>query len=171
VSGTVNARAAKRLEFTPYTVASLTRQTVSGNPLVDSAAAGASFGVDMKYALTSGLTLTASINPDFGQVEADPANVNLSAFETFFAERRPFFVEGSGNFRFDADCYDGCNNLFYSRRVGRSPHGGTLPTGPAVYTDAPLQTTILGAAIGKPGLPYVAFSFDDALKGMTAAAI
>jgi hypothetical protein len=146
LAGVTTGRAAKRLELTPYSVASLTRQPVSGNPLVDSSAAGASFGVDVKYALTSGLTFTASINPDFGQVEADPATVNLSAFETFFNERRPFFVEGSGNFRFDADCYDGCNNLFYSRRVGRSPHGGTLPTEPAVYTDAPLQTTILGAA-------------------------
>ena len=79
--------------------------------------------MDMKYALTPGLTFTATVNPDFGQVEADPAVVNLSAFETFFNEQRPFFVEGSGNFRFDADCYDGCNNLFYSRRIGRAPQG------------------------------------------------
>jgi len=147
LAGVRTSRAAKRLEFTPYTVASLTRQAVSDNPLADSSSAGTSFGADIKYALTPGLTLTASINPDFGQVEADPATVNLSAFETFFNERRPFFVEGSGNFRFDADCYDGCNNLFYSRRIGRLPHGAlTLPTGPEIYTDAPLQTTILGAA-------------------------
>ena len=130
LSGVATGRAVKRLELTPYTVASLTRQQASGNPLVDSSSAGSSVGLDMKYALTPGLTLTATINPDFGQVEADPATVNLSAFETFFAERRPFFVEGSGNFRFDADCYDGCNNLFYSRRVGRAPHGtGTVLTG------------------------------------------
>ena len=58
--------------------------------------------MDLKYALTPGLTLTATINPDFGQVEADPAVVNLTAFETFFSERRPFFVEGSGNFYFDS---------------------------------------------------------------------
>ena len=140
-------RAAKRLELTPYTVASLTRQPASGNPLIDSASAGTSFGVDMKDALTPGLTLTASLNPDFGQVEADPATVNLSAFETFFNERRPFFVEGSGNFRFDADCYDGCNNLFYSRRIGRSPHATlTPPADPVIYTDMLAQTTILGAA-------------------------
>src|SRR5213076_2003709 len=92
-------------------------------------------------------TLTGTVNPDFGQVEADPAVVNLSAFETFFNERRPFFVEGSGNFRFDADCYDGCNNLFYSRRIGRAPQGTVaLPSGDVVYTDAPSQSTILGAA-------------------------
>ena len=76
----------------------------------------------MKYAVTPGLTLTATVNPDFGQVEADPAVVNLTAFETFFPERRPFFVEGSGNFRFDMDCNDGsCTGLFYSRRIGRQP--------------------------------------------------
>jgi hypothetical protein len=147
LAGVATGRAVKRLEFTPYTVADLTRQPDGGNPLMDSASASASLGVDMKYALTLGLTLTATINPDFGQVEADPATVNLSAFETFFSERRPFFVEGSGNFRFDADCYDGCNNLFYSRRIGRAPHGtGDLPAGEFVYADAPLQTTILGAA-------------------------
>ena len=76
----------------------------------------------MKYAITPALTLTATVNPDFGQVEADPAVVNLSAFETFFPERRPFFVEGSGVFRFDMDCNDGsCTGLFYSRRIGRQP--------------------------------------------------
>ncbi len=79
----------------------------------------------MKYAITPALTLTATVNPDFGQVEADPAVVNLSAFETFFPERRPFFVEGSGVFRFDMDCNDGsCTGLFYTRRIGRTPQLG-----------------------------------------------
>ena len=102
----------------------------------------------MKYALTTGLTLTATINPDFGQVEADPAVVNLTAFETFFNERRPFFVEGSGNFNFGLDCSDGaCTGLFYSRRIGRTPQGNEdLPTDDGIYTDAPSQTAILGAA-------------------------
>src|SRR5205807_624224 len=105
-------------------------------------------GLDLKYALTPGLTLTTTINPDFGQVEADPAVVNLSAFETFFAERRPFFVEGSGNFQFDLDCGDGqCNGLFYSRRIGRSPQGAdNLPSGDDIFTAVPPQTTIIGAA-------------------------
>ena len=147
LDGVMTGRASKRLEFTPYTVASLTREPVVGNPLIEPSAASSSAGLDMKYAITPGLTLTATINPDFGQVEADPATVNLSAFETFFSERRPFFVEGSGNFRFDADCYDGCNNLFYSRRIGRAPHGGDpLPSDPLAFTAAPPQTTILGAA-------------------------
>ena len=84
----------------------------------------------MKYAITPALTLTATVNPDFGQVEADPAVVNLSAFETFFPERRPFFVEGSGVFRFDMDCNDGsCTGLFYTRRIGRTPQlGADVPT-------------------------------------------
>ena len=137
----------KRLELAPYTVANLTRQRPDGNPLLKPSAAGQAFGLDMKYALTPGLTLTSTVNPDFGQVEADPAVVNLTAFETFFAERRPFFVEGSGNFAFNIDCSDGpCTGLFYSRRIGRDPQGtDNLPSGDNVYTDVPSQTTIVGA--------------------------
>jgi len=147
LGGLSTVAASKRLELAPYTVGSLTRQRTGGNPLLSASAGTGAVGLDMKYAVTPGLTLTATVNPDFGQVEADPAVVNLSAFETFFNERRPFFVEGSGNFRFDADCYDGCNNLFYSRRIGRQPQGtGSLPYGDGVYTDAPAQSTILGAA-------------------------
>ena len=79
-------------------------------------------GADLKYGITSNLTLDATVNPDFGQVEADPSVVNLSAFETFFPEKRPFFLEGQGLFRFDVNCNDGaCSGLFYSRRIGRAP--------------------------------------------------
>jgi uncharacterized protein DUF5916/cellulose/xylan binding protein with CBM9 domain len=138
--------APKRMELLPYSVGNVTVQPTDGNPLIKSPSPAGAVGMDVKYALTPGLTLSATINPDFGQVEADPAVVNLSAFETFFSERRPFFVEGSGNFRFDSDCPNGPCQLFYSRRVGRSPQGlETLPSGDGVYTDAPLQTTILGA--------------------------
>jgi hypothetical protein len=147
LGGLSTAASSKRLEVMPYTVASLTRQPTDGNPLLSAAGGSGAVGMDLKYAVTPGLTLTATVNPDFGQVEADPAVVNLSAFETFFNERRPFFVEGSGNFRFDADCYDGCNNLFYSRRIGRAPQGmDSLPSGDGIYTDAPSNSTILGAA-------------------------
>ena len=136
----------KRLELAPYTVADLARQRPDGNPLVKSSDPGAALGLDAKYALTPGLTLTATINPDFGQVEADPAVVNLSAFETFFSERRPFFVEGSGMFRFDSNCMDGPCQLFYSRRVGRAPQRtDDLPSGDGIYSQSPAQTTILGA--------------------------
>src|SRR5438105_3154483 len=136
----------KKLELVPYTVASLTRQRPGDNPLLSASAGDAAVGLDMKYALTPGLTFTSTFNPDFGQVEADPAVVNLTAFETFFNERRPFFVEGSGVFRFDSDCWDGPCSLFYSRRVGRAPQGtSVLPSGDGIYTEYPAQSTILGA--------------------------
>ncbi|MDQ2669411.1 MAG: carbohydrate binding family 9 domain-containing protein, partial [Gemmatimonadota bacterium] len=106
-----------------------------------------SVGGDLKYAVASNLTLTATVNPDFGQVEADPAVLNLSAFETFFSERRPFFVAGAGLFDFRVNCFVvvDCNtgeNLFYSRRIGRAPRLAGR------YGDAssPTATRILGAA-------------------------
>jgi hypothetical protein len=146
LSGLSMAQSPKRLEASPYSLASLTRQPTDGNPLAKASNVSGAIGADIKYALTPGLTLTATINPDFGQVEADPAVVNLSAFESFFSERRPFFVEGSGNFRFETDCDGDCSGLFYSRRIGRSPQGSDdLPSGDDVYTDAPPQSTIVGA--------------------------
>src|SRR2546427_543695 len=93
-------------------------------------------GADLKYGITSNLTLDATVNPDFGQVEADPAVLNLTAFESFFQERRPFFVQGAGIFRFDVNCaaVNDCSTgegLFYSRsrrrnsrRTERSPRPG-----------------------------------------------
>src|SRR3990167_3133385 len=135
----------KRLEVVPYVVGDVKTQPVeAGNPLAQAKDPTASVGVDLKYAVRPGLTFTGTVNPDFGQVEADPAVVNLSAFETFFSERRPFFVEGSGIFRFDVDCNDGsCSGLFYSRRIGRSPHG-SVDAPDDGYSAAPAQTTILG---------------------------
>jgi hypothetical protein len=137
----------KRLELLPYAVSSLTTERGSSNPLADPRSNNLAFGLDMKYAVAPGLTLTTTINPDFGQVEADPAVVNLTAFETYFAERRPFFVEGSGNLDLGLDCDDECASLFYSRRIGHSPQGvDALPNGADVFTRSPAQTTILGAA-------------------------
>jgi len=136
----------KKFELLPYTVSQVETQAVNDadpiNPPVDP---GAAVGLDMKYAVTPGLTLTATANPDFGQVEADPAVVNLDAFETFFPERRPFFVEGSGTFRFNMDCNDGnCTGLFYSRRIGRAPQG-FANTAEGEYAKAPGAATIIGA--------------------------
>src|SRR6266496_626254 len=76
--------------------------------------------------VASNLTLDATVNPDFGQVEADPGVLNLTAFEPFFREQRPFFVQGAGIFRFDVNCtaVNECNTgegLVYSRRIGRAP--------------------------------------------------
>jgi hypothetical protein len=141
LTGIARAGATDRLELVPYTVAQLTTEPEqNGNPLQKNPNPGAAVGVDLKYAVTPGLTLTATVNPDFGQVEADPAVVNLGAFETFFQERRPFFIEGSGNF--ETDCRD-CN-LFYSRRIGRSPRGDPR-VGDDEFVSRPAQSTILGA--------------------------
>jgi Domain of unknown function (DUF5916)/Carbohydrate family 9 binding domain-like len=112
-------------------------------------------GVDLRMGVGSKLTLNATVNPDFGQVEVDPAIVNLSDVETFFQEKRPFFVEGSSVFRFGnegANSYWGFNwpepTFFYSRRVGRSVQG-SVPD--AEFADVPVGTSILGAGklIGK----------------------
>ncbi|HSL24206.1 MAG TPA: DUF5916 domain-containing protein [Vicinamibacterales bacterium] len=148
LNGLQMSRAPKRLELTPYTVAELKTEPApgDGNPLVDTRNPGASYGLDLKYAVTPGLTLTATVNPDFGQVEADPAVVNLSGFETFFSERRPFFIEGSSAFNFDMDCNDGsCTGMFYSRRIGRQPRLEP-EVGDDGFWTKPAQTTILGAA-------------------------
>jgi hypothetical protein len=141
LAGVDRPASSKRLELVPYTVAQLTSEPEQrGNPLQRNPDPGASVGMDLKYAVTPGLTLSATINPDFGQVEADPAVVNLGAFETFFDERRPFFIEGSGNFQ--VDCRD-CQ-IFYSRRIGRAPRGApALDTGE--FMVSPTQSTILGA--------------------------
>src|SRR3954467_7836791 len=146
LAGVSMQRPPKRLELVPYTGANLTRQHTEGNPLLSASTPEVAIGVDAKYAVTPGLTLTATVNPDFGQVEADPAVVNLDAFETFFPERRPFFVEGSGTFRFNMDCNDGnCTGMFYSRRIGRAPQGSaTINDGE--YSTQPDSATILGAA-------------------------
>ena len=104
-------------------------------------------GGDLKYRVASNLLLNATVNPDFGQVEADPSVLNLSAFETFFSERRPFFVEGKGLFTFNVncvvvvDCSTG-EGLFYSRRIGRSPQ----LAGNYGDESSPTATRILGAA-------------------------
>lgn len=143
--------AVRRLEVLPYVVGRYQslKPGDAANPFYKQRDADSRFGADMKYLLTSNLTLDATINPDFGQVEVDPAVVNLSAFETFFPERRPFFVEGSGTFGFGGfNCYF-CSNvsslsLFYSRRIGRAPQGA-LPQGTS-YAHVPDASTILGAA-------------------------
>jgi hypothetical protein len=111
----------RTLEATPYIVAkNLSRARGTGFERVQNQ----TIGGDIKVGLSSNLTLNATFNPDFGQVEADPATLNLSAFETFFQERRPFFVEGSGLYQFGVNCnVVNCSGegLFYSRRIGRSP--------------------------------------------------
>ncbi|MEO8483242.1 MAG: DUF5916 domain-containing protein [Acidobacteriota bacterium] len=135
----------KRLEVMPFVLGQVQTSPVpAGDPLRSSPNPGATMGLDMKYQVAPGLTLSGTVNPDFGQVEADPAVVNLGSFETYFSERRPFFVEGSGNLSY--------NDLFYSRRIGRSPQRfADAPDGG--FSDQPANTTILAAAklTGKVG--------------------
>ncbi|HEU4558215.1 MAG TPA: DUF5916 domain-containing protein [Longimicrobium sp.] len=144
-------RSRGRLELLPYVLsrASYESPTEPGSPFQSGRDYDVRLGGDLKYQLSSTLTLDATINPDFGQVEVDPAVVNLSAFETFYDEKRPFFVEGSGLFGFgDFWCHN-CSNvesmsLFYSRRVGRAPQGEV--TRDAQFVRMPGNSTILGAA-------------------------
>ncbi len=132
VSGFEGIETPRRLEILPYTVATNAPRPEPGGRFGRDQSF--TFGADLKYGVTSNLTLDATVNPDFGQVEADPATLNLTAFEQFFQERRPFFLEGAGIFTF-------ANNLFYSRRIGRAPQlGGTY-----FDQDNPLNSTILGA--------------------------
>lgn len=122
----------------------------AADPFHDGSRMAPNAGADLRMPLGSRLTLNATINPDFGQVEVDPAIVNLSDVEAFFQEKRPFFVENAQVFRFGnegASDYWGFNwpepGFFYSRRIGRAPQG-SVPD--SHYTDYPLATTILGAA-------------------------
>ncbi|HEX8242718.1 MAG TPA: DUF5916 domain-containing protein, partial [Longimicrobium sp.] len=155
LTGIVDVPMPHRLEVMPYASTRLTRDPGigrGGDPFFSHNEVGVSVGADVKAGLPGGLTLTGTINPDFGQVEVDPAVVNLSAFETFFPEKRPFFVEGADVFRFGqvrvGPAY-GFQQFFYSRRIGGAPHGFV----DAPFVDVPDQTTIVGAAkvSGKTG--------------------
>ncbi len=108
-------------------------------------------GGDLKYLLTSNLTLDATFNPDFGQVEVDPASLNLSAFETYYDEKRPFFIAGASAFDFGGFSCMFCSNsssldAFYSRRIGRPPQVAPYVSSAAAYADLPDNAAILGAA-------------------------
>lgn len=137
-------RPGQRLEVAPYTLARSERIDPGANPFRGGAETGGSAGVDLRLRLSSALVLDATVNPDFGTVEADPAEVNLSAFETQLSEQRPFFVEGADLFDFGRGALGGSMNrrLFYSRRIGRRPQLGA----PVAAADAPRTATILGAA-------------------------
>lgn len=164
-----------RIELLPYAVIRSARLTPDGaNPLYNPHPSNLRLGADLKYLATSNLTLSATVNPDFGQVEVDPAVVNLSAFETYFPEKRPFFVEGASLFDFGQP---GCNincglglDLFYSRRVGRAPEGASLAYAAGQYTDVPENTTILGAAklTGRTAGGYTIGVLDALTRGASA---
>lgn len=137
------AQASRRIEARPYVLSSAASEpAVAGNPFRDGFDMQSRAGVDLRYGLGGQFTIDATINPDFGQVESDPAVINLSAFETFLDERRPFFVEDAKIFDFTLS--GGRNRVFYSRRIGRDPHGSA--PGDATFSDIPDAAAILGAA-------------------------
>jgi len=168
-----------RAEVLPYLVGRSTNLPAGNvaDPFNDPHRVDGRVGVDAKVLVSSNLTLNATVNPDFGQVEVDPAVVNLSAFETFFEERRPFFVEGSGLFSFGGfNCFF-CSNVsslspFYSRRIGRAPQaaGNAFAAGP--YARIPDNTAILGAAklTGRTPTGW-SLGFLDALTGAGHASV
>ncbi len=144
--------ARRHLELLPYVAAKSKHVAFTpGDPFNDGSVQAGRAGLDAKYLLSSNITLDATFNPDFGQVEVDPAVVNLSAFETSFPEKRPFFIASSGVFGFGGfSCYF-CSNVsslsaFYSRRIGRSPTGADLAFSSGRYADIPEAAGILGAA-------------------------
>ena len=142
--GLKNLKPQKQLEIQPFTVTQLeTYPSEEGNPYRDGSDFKLNGGLDAKIGITNDLTLDLTVNPDFGQVEADPAAINLDGFEIFFREQRPFFVENKNifDYRFGRNQ----DNLFFSRRIGRSPQG--YPDVPDnAFVDQPKNTTILGAA-------------------------
>jgi hypothetical protein len=163
VGGLAGLGSPKRLEIAPY---ALVRNVGAVRTNGIRRSQQGTMGADVKYGLTSNLTLDGTINPDFGQVEADPAQLNLTAFETFFQERRPFFLEGMSIFQFGQDP----EQLFYSRRIGRAPQlAGLAPDG----VDIPGASRILGAGkltgrvAGSTSLGVLAAMTDRAEAGGT----
>ncbi|MFA6232801.1 MAG: DUF5916 domain-containing protein [Bacteroidota bacterium] len=138
LTGIQGIEPSSRIELTPYTVADVTVAHADNqiDPFYNKIQWKGNLGLDMKMGLGPNLTLDATVNPDFGQVEADPAEVNLSAYETFYSERRPFFIEGSQLLSGEGP------NYFYSRRIGSQP---SLSAN-AAFADRPVNTSILGAA-------------------------
>jgi hypothetical protein len=145
VSGIDRVKPGRRLELLPYVTGGLESMPIEeADPLNDPVTPRANAGIDIKYGIGSAFTLSAAINPDFGQVEADPSRINLSANELFFAEKRTFFLEGVDLFRFPLGNGDNqIEGAFYSRRIGAAP-----PVEPDdyEYIDMPRETTIYGAA-------------------------
>jgi len=161
LTGLAGIASGRRLEVWPFALSKATLSpAVPGDPFHRGHEASAGGGLDLKGGLSSNLTLDLSVNPDFGEVEVDPAIINISDEETYYQEKRPFFIEGSSLFNFGRggpNVYRmfGWEDpfLFYSRRIGRSPQGRPATAG---FTEVPDWTTILGAAkvTGKIGRDF-----------------
>jgi len=178
LKGIKNINPGLHLELLPYTVGQAQFKPVEeGNPFRTGEDFFGNAGLNLKAGILSNVTLDATINPDFGQVETDPAVINLSDFETYYSEKRPFFIEGAdifntfgmggSNLRFNINWAS--PTFFYSRRIGRTPQGSVSSDG---YIDYPDRTTILGATklTGKIGKGWN-FGFINALTANEFAKI
>lgn len=151
LKGLLEIQPQKQLEIQPYGISKLeTYEAEPGNPFKDGNESKFTVGLDAKIGVTNDLTLDLTINPDFGQVEADPSAIALDGFQIFFQEQRPFFVENKNIFDYrvsnsEAGNTFGSDNVFYSRRIGRSPQGYSN-TNSGEFVDQPENTEILGAA-------------------------
>ena len=151
LKGISNIQPPKRREFIPYITSGYSSlPSTKDNPFLNGKDTNFGIGTDIKLGIGSNLTVDATINPDFGQVEVDPSVINLSAYETYYQEKRPFFIEGADIFSFGSGGPTnrwGFNNsepgFFYSRRLGRPPRGNVDTDG---WVDMPTATPILGAA-------------------------
>ncbi len=150
ISGFEQIKPRKIFDITPYSV--LKAETFKAEPDNPFLSSGRRFsmngGIDAKIGITNNMTMDLTINPDFGQVEADPSEVNLTTFETFFSEKRPFFIEGNNITSFGLGIGDGDvgnDNIFYSRRIGRRPQV-ELDLGDEWNSEIPSTSTIIGAA-------------------------
>ena len=144
LKGLINIQPQKQLEIQPFVVTQYDNYEAEvGNPFRDGNDFKLNGGLDAKIGITNDLTLDLTVNPDFGQVEADPGAIALDGFQIFFREQRPFFVENKNIF--DFRFANGQDNVFYSRRIGRSPQG-SLNLASGEFADVPVNTTILGAA-------------------------
>ena len=142
--GLIDIEPQKQLEIQPFAVTQFdTFPAEEGNPFRDGEEFKLNGGLDAKIGITNDLTLDLTVNPDFGQVEADPAAIALDGFQIFFREQRPFFVENKNIF--DYRFANGFDNVFYSRRIGRNPQG-SINQLDGEFIDRPTNTTILGAA-------------------------
>ncbi|HVN56688.1 MAG TPA: DUF5916 domain-containing protein [Bacteroidales bacterium] len=132
-----------RLEILPYSLGSLeTMKKTAGDPFTENGRSwSGKLGLDAKIGISSNFTLDLTVNPDFGQVESDPSVMNLTAFETFYQEKRPFFLEGLTIFNYDFDD----QKIFYSRRIGHAP-SYALQGNDSLFVKSPAMTTIWSAA-------------------------
>jgi hypothetical protein len=142
--GMRNVNLPLQIEFLPYVVSQRRLRSGKLQPISENEY-HINTGVDVKFGLSRNTTLDVTVNPDFGQVEIDETIVNLSAFETFYPEKRPFFLEGADLFRFGSTQDKREMYLFYSRRIGRRPAQPHLESGQQ-FIEVPQATTILGAA-------------------------